>query len=98
MAPKLTHDEVRRVARLAHLELTTADVELFAEQLSNILAYAAAVQQVDTTGVAPTAHVLGLEDRGREDVPQPSLDPRQWIANAPQADAAAGLFKVPKVL
>jgi aspartyl-tRNA(Asn)/glutamyl-tRNA(Gln) amidotransferase subunit C len=98
MAPKLTPDEVRRVARLAHLELTAADVELFADQLSSILAYAAAVQQVDTTGVAPTAHVLGLEDRGRDDVPGPSLAPAQWIANAPEADAAAGLFKVPKVL
>ena len=98
MAPRLTPDEVRRVARLAHLELTTADVELFADQLSSILAYAAAVQQVDTTGVAPTAHVLGLEDRGREDSPQPSLEPSQWIANAPDADAVAGLFKVPKVL
>jgi aspartyl-tRNA(Asn)/glutamyl-tRNA(Gln) amidotransferase subunit C len=66
--------------------------------LSDILAYAAEVQQVDTTGVAPTAQVLGVEDRWREDAPEPSLEPRQWIQNAPQADAAAGLFKVPKVL
>jgi aspartyl-tRNA(Asn)/glutamyl-tRNA(Gln) amidotransferase subunit C len=98
MASNLTPDEVRRVARLAHLELTPAEVELFADQLSSILEYAAAVQQVDTTGVAPTAHVLGVEDRWRDDVAAPSLAPRQWIANAPDADAAAGLFKVPKVL
>lgn len=98
MAPRLTPDEVRRVARLAHLELTAAETELFAGQLSDILAYAAEVQQVDTTGVAPTAQVLGVEDRWREDAPEPSLEPRQWIQNAPQADAAAGLFKVPKVL
>jgi aspartyl-tRNA(Asn)/glutamyl-tRNA(Gln) amidotransferase subunit C len=94
----LTPEEVRRVARLAHLELTAAETELFAGQLSSILAYAAEVQQVDTTGVAPTAHVLGVEDRRRDDTPEPSLEPRQWIANAPQADPAAGLFKVPKVL
>ncbi len=98
MASRLTPDEVRRIARLAHLELTPPEIELFAGQLSRILAYADEVQQVDTTGVAPTAHVLGVVDRWREDAPQPSLEPQQWIQNAPQADAARGLFKVPKVL
>lgn len=98
MAPGLTADEVRRIARLAHLELSDTEIDLFTGQLSSILAYASEVQQIDTTGIAPTAHVLDVADRWRADVAAPPLDRRDWIGNAPDADPATGLFKVPKVL
>ena len=50
--------DVRRIAALAHLELTDAEADLFARQLRDVLAYADAVQRVDTTGVPPTSHPL----------------------------------------
>jgi aspartyl-tRNA(Asn)/glutamyl-tRNA(Gln) amidotransferase subunit C len=98
MASRLTPDEVRRIAGLAHLALSDADVALFTDQLSSILTYADAVQRIDTTGIEPTAHVLNVESREREDVAAASLERRDWIGNAPDADAATGFFKVPKVL
>ncbi len=98
MASKLTRDEVLRVAELARLELSDAEVELFTRQLDEILGYAQQVQDVETTGVSPTSHALAVEGAWRDDERVPSLDLDASLANAPSADRAAGLFKVPKVL
>jgi aspartyl-tRNA(Asn)/glutamyl-tRNA(Gln) amidotransferase subunit C len=98
MASKLTRDEVLRVAELARLELDDAEVDLFTRQLDEILGYAEQVQEVDTAGVSPTSHALSLEGAWRADEPAPSLSREDAFANAPSADRAAGLFKVPKVL
>ena len=98
MASTLTRDDVLRIAELARLELTGAEVETFTRQLDEILGYAKQVQEVDTAGVSPTSHALGIDAAWREDRPAASLDLTDSLANAPQADRAAGLFKVPKVL
>ena len=98
MASTLTKEDVLRVAELARLELSDAEVELFTKQLGDILGYADQIQTVDTSGVSPTSHVLGTEGTGREDAPAPSLPLDDSFANAPSADRPAGLFKVPKVL
>ena len=87
-----------RVARLAHLELSDAEVDLFTHQLADILAYASDVQQVDTADVPPTSHALASGPMWREDVPVPSLDRDEVLANAPDARREAGLFRIPKVL
>ena len=98
MASKLTREEVLRVARLAHLELSEAEVDLFTHQLTDILAYASDVQQVNTADVPPTSHALTSGPMWREDVPAPSLDRDEVLADAPDARREAGLFRVPKVL
>ena len=58
MASTLTRDEVARIAELARLSLSDAEVTLFTTQLTRILEYAEAVQRVDTTGVPPTSHAI----------------------------------------
>jgi aspartyl-tRNA(Asn)/glutamyl-tRNA(Gln) amidotransferase subunit C len=98
MASKLTREEVLRVARLAHLELSDAEVDLFTGQLADILAYAGDVQQIDTTDVPPTSHALASGPMWREDEPTPCLDRDEALANAPDARREAGVFRVPKVL
>ncbi len=98
MASKLTRDDVLRVARLAHLDLTDADVDLFTQQLADILAYAGEVQKIDTADVPPTSHALASGPMWRDDAPVPSLDRHEALANAPDARREAGLFRVPKVL
>src|SRR5687767_10545802 len=98
MAPTLTVTDVERIAALAQLELTDEEKQLFAKQLADILAYAEQVQAIDTSGVAATAHVLAGQRREREDVPRPSLSVADAVANAPDADAEAGLFRVPRVI
>ena len=93
----LTVEDVERIARLANLELTQDEKQLFTKQLADILAYAEQVQGVDTTGVEATAHVnaTGVE---RSDEPKPSLEVSEAVANAPDAAPEAGLFRVPRVI
>jgi aspartyl-tRNA(Asn)/glutamyl-tRNA(Gln) amidotransferase subunit C len=97
MSDALTRADVERIAALASLELTEAEAETFTRQLADILAYAQQVQQLDTTGVPPTAHVLA-EAFDRPDEPAASLDREQALAAAPDAAVEAGLFRVPRVI
>ena len=71
---------------------------LFADQLTAILAYADQIQQVDTSGVAIGGAAAGGVAAGRDDGPAPSLDRDLALGQAPAADRAAGLFKVPRVI
>ena len=94
----LTKHDVERIASLARLELTEAEVDLYARQLADILAYAQQLGQVDTSGVPATSHVLSREPLERGDVPRPSLPQADALANAPDPAPAAGLFRVPRVI
>jgi aspartyl-tRNA(Asn)/glutamyl-tRNA(Gln) amidotransferase subunit C len=96
MADRFTRDDVDAIARLARLELAPEEQDLFARQLGDILAYARQVQDVDTTGVPPTAHALVTAMRLRDDDVVPSLPRDDAQAAAPAT--ARGLFKVPRVL
>src|SRR5712691_8206793 len=74
MPSALTHEEVAKIAALANLELNAEEIDLFARQLGDILAYADEVQQIDTTGVPPTASVVPRHAVDRPDEVRPSLD------------------------
>ena len=94
----LTIADVERIAALAQLELTDEEKRLFTTQLADILAYAEQVQAIDTSGVPATAHVNAAQRTEREDVPRPCLSVEDALANAPDAEADAGLFRVPRVI
>ncbi|MBI2806823.1 MAG: Asp-tRNA(Asn)/Glu-tRNA(Gln) amidotransferase subunit GatC [Planctomycetes bacterium] len=79
----LSADEVRQVADLARLEISDADLEPMARQLSAILDYINQLQKVNTDGVEPLAHALELHDVFREDVTGHSLSVEEALANAP---------------
>jgi len=96
MATVLSPADVDRIATLARLELTDDERVRFATQLSAILAYADQVQQVDTSSV--TAATGPTVPRLRDDERRSSLDRAPVLEQAPAADRAAGLFKVPRVL
>ncbi|HEY7501638.1 MAG TPA: Asp-tRNA(Asn)/Glu-tRNA(Gln) amidotransferase subunit GatC [Vicinamibacterales bacterium] len=98
MPGDLTRADVERIAQLARLELTEPEKDLMTPQLSSVLAYAQQVQQVATAGVPPTSHALDAADTARDDVPEPSLPRDEALSQAPEADLAHGLFKVPRVL
>jgi aspartyl-tRNA(Asn)/glutamyl-tRNA(Gln) amidotransferase subunit C len=97
MADRFSRSDVARVARLARLELDAEEQDLFARQLAGILAYAEQIQRVPTEGVEPTSHA-GDAAMLRDDDVRPSLPRDASLAAAPDGDAAAGLFKVPRVL
>ena len=98
MAFTLDRDDVRRIAALAHLDLTAAEIDLFSRQLGDILNYVDELRTLDTTGVEPTSHPLAAEPVWRPDELAPSLDRATVLGGAPAASPATGLFKVPKVL
>ncbi len=80
----LSAAEVKHVAELAKLELSEEEITLFATQLSAVLDYAAALQEVDTSHVPPTATVLPLRSVMRDDEVRPSLPLEEVLANAPE--------------
>ncbi len=98
MPAGFTRDEIAAIATLANLELDAAELDLFARQLGDILAYAEVVQHIDTTGVPPTASVVARHAADRADEVTPSLDRDEILAAAPDAALDAGFFKVPRVI
>ena len=98
MAAGITRSEVQAIAALARLELDEQEIELFARQLGDILEYANQVQRIDTAGVPPTATLVARHAADRPDEVTPSLDRTAALANAPDAAAKAGLFRVPRVI
>ena len=98
MPAGLTRDQIAALAALAHLELDAAEIDLFARQLGDILAYAEVVQQIDTTGVPPTASVVAGHAADRPDEVRPPLDREEALAAAPDSALDAGFFKVPRVI
>jgi aspartyl-tRNA(Asn)/glutamyl-tRNA(Gln) amidotransferase subunit C len=98
MPSGFTREQVAAVAALANLELDPAEVDLFARQLGDILAYADEVQQVDTTGVPPTAIIVTRHSSDRPDEVRAMLDRDEALANAPDPEHRTGFFKVPRVL
>jgi aspartyl-tRNA(Asn)/glutamyl-tRNA(Gln) amidotransferase subunit C len=93
---KLTHEQVRHVARLARLALAPGEEERYARQLSEVLAFAEQLDELDTSAIAPTAYAADLPDLLREDSPLPSLAPEAVLANAPAHEGSA--LAVPKII
>ena len=89
----LTRDQVLHVAKLARLNLTDEDVELYIRELSGVLDYVEKVEELDLADVAPTSHVVPVENVLRADTPRPSLSREEALASAP--DPGVGGFRVP---
>lgn len=92
----LSRHQVEHVATLARLELSEAEKETFANQLSAILSYVEQLKAWDTSAAAPTPTVLGPVKSLRDDVVKASLPVDRAVANAPQA--TDGFFGVPKII
>ena len=93
---KLSHEEVLHIALLARLGLTEAEVDRFREQLSNILENFEVLQQLDTSGIPPTAQSIALQNVVSDDEVVPSLPQSRVLANAPQKEE--NFFRVRAVL
>ncbi len=91
----LTLEEIRKVAKLARLDLTDAELTEMLPQLTSILDYVAQLQQLDTAGVEPLAHPLPIHNVFRDDEPRPSLPVDEALQNAP--NRTGDFFAVPAV-
>ncbi|MFZ2563296.1 MAG: Asp-tRNA(Asn)/Glu-tRNA(Gln) amidotransferase subunit GatC [Corynebacterium variabile] len=97
---EISRDEVAHLARLSRLALTEEELIHFAEQIDGIVETVAAVQEVDTEGIAPLSHptqnVDGDVSIMREDVPESLLTAEQALDQAPKQ--AQDRYQVPRIL
>jgi aspartyl-tRNA(Asn)/glutamyl-tRNA(Gln) amidotransferase subunit C len=93
---KLTLEEVKHIAELARLQLTEEEMARYAEQLSDILDYAARLQSIDTSTISPTDRVISTGNVLRKDEARPGLCQQTLLDNAPETEK--GQFKVPPIL
>jgi aspartyl-tRNA(Asn)/glutamyl-tRNA(Gln) amidotransferase subunit C len=101
MTTKVSVEDVKRVAELAHLELAPEETPRMLHDLNAILEYVAELNELDTSGVVPLAQVSELLDGVgtgclRADELRSSLDRATVMAQAPETDQV--FFKVPKVI
>jgi len=92
----LTQSEVEHIARLARLRLSTEEMNRFREQLSDILDYAARLQELDTSNISPTSSVLSGQNVLRTDVPHTGLERNVLMQNTMDTEQAQ--FRVPPIL
>ncbi|HCN57392.1 MULTISPECIES: Asp-tRNA(Asn)/Glu-tRNA(Gln) amidotransferase subunit GatC [Exiguobacterium] len=92
---KINEEQVRHVAHLARLAVTDEEVQQFTVQLEKILGFAEQLNELDTTGVEPTTHVLDLKNVLRKDEVRPSL-PRTEVERL-SPDWEDGQVRVPAV-
>lgn len=92
----ITAETVQQVAKLARLELEASEAHKLTEQLGSILDYVAQLNEMDTTGIPPTAHPLPIDNVTRPDALRPSLSIEQVLQNAPVQEQ--DMFRVPKIL
>jgi aspartyl-tRNA(Asn)/glutamyl-tRNA(Gln) amidotransferase subunit C len=89
----IDRDQVLHVARLARLRLSDDELERMPAEMTKILEHVERMNMLELEGVAPTSHVVELQNVLREDVPRPSLPREKALEGAP--DVANGGFRVP---
>ena len=88
--------DVEYVANLSRLELDDADMDNFVPNLQEILSYVDKLNELDTSNIEPTAHVLSLSNVKREDEIKPSLSNEEALKSAPETSGE--FFLVPPVI
>jgi aspartyl-tRNA(Asn)/glutamyl-tRNA(Gln) amidotransferase subunit C len=92
----LERSQVEHIASLARIGLTEDEIEMFGEQLSQILEQFEVLNELDTSGVTPTGHAEGLQTVMRDDLAEDSLDSEDVLKNAPRREGE--FFRVNAVL
>ena len=83
---ELKKDIIKKLARLARIELTEAEEDKYQSQLSSILDYAEKLNKVNTDGVEPTAHVTGLHNITRNDLIKDEKLQSDIVSQAPRIE------------
>ena len=91
----ITIKDVEHVAKLARLELTEDEKQLYTKQLGDVLKYVDQMNEVDTTNVKPMCQVIDFYNVMREDKVVQEISKEDLMANAPEEEN--GFFKVPKI-
>lgn len=92
----ITKADIEYVAKLARLNFTEEEKDKFTHDMQGIIGFVDKLNELDTTGIEPTAHVLPIHNVFREDCVEQSMDRDKILQNAPQKKD--GAFLVPKVV
>ncbi len=92
----ISDEDVLKVAKLAKLQVPSAEVSKLASQLSSIVGLVEQLKSVRTDGVEPLAHAMDIHSVLRADLVKPSLGRDAALANSPQHDEEC--FRVPPVM
>ncbi len=92
----LDREQVRHVAFLARLQLTSEEEAQFTQQLDSILSYVEQLQELDTEGIDPTFHAVDVEQILRADDVNPWPDLDAILDGAPEREEQ--FFRVPRIL
>ncbi|GAB4165080.1 MAG: Asp-tRNA(Asn)/Glu-tRNA(Gln) amidotransferase subunit GatC [Rhodocyclaceae bacterium] len=92
----LSREQVSRIADLARIEISPAEVDTLQGELNRIFMLIERMRAVDAGAAAPMAHALDVSQPLREDVPAEGDRREEFLALAPEAEA--GLYLVPKVI
>ncbi|MDP2671534.1 MAG: Asp-tRNA(Asn)/Glu-tRNA(Gln) amidotransferase subunit GatC [bacterium] len=94
---KISQEDVKHVAKLASLSLSEKEIELYTQQLSEVIDYnMGELKKVDTNKIEPITNITGLEDILAEDEVEPGLTQEEALANSKETHN--GFFKVKAVL
>ncbi|WP_121970354.1 Asp-tRNA(Asn)/Glu-tRNA(Gln) amidotransferase subunit GatC [Leptolyngbya sp. BC1307] len=89
-------EQVRKVAKLARLELSDVEEQQFTSQLSSILEYVQQLDELDTESVPPTTRAIEVSNITRPDQLETFTEREAILDSAP--DREGDFFKVPKIL
>jgi len=95
-SPSISREEVAHLATLARIDLTDAELDHLAPQLSVILESVASIAGIADADTPPTSHALPLTNVFRPDVVTPGLTAEEALAGAPEQEQQR--FKVPRIL
>ncbi|WP_374722192.1 Asp-tRNA(Asn)/Glu-tRNA(Gln) amidotransferase subunit GatC [Peribacillus tepidiphilus] len=93
---RISLEQVKHVAHLARLAITEEEAEKFTKQLADIIEFAEQLNELDTSSIEPTSHVLDMKNVLREDIAKKGLPVEEVLKNAP--DHKDGQFRVPSIL
>ena len=93
---RITPNDVRKVSKLARLEIADESIQTYAKQLEKILEYIAQLQKVDTKNIPPTTRAVEVVNVLRKDIVKNSPEKEEILNLAPQREGQ--FYKVPKIL
>ncbi len=93
---KISISDVRKVAKLARLELPEDQIETYTAQIEEILTYIDQLQKIDTENISPTTRAVEVVNRMREDIVDVNCSREEILNQAPHREG--NFFRVPKIL
>lgn len=92
----IDENEIRKLARLAHLKLEETEIGELSKDLNSILEYVKTLEKVDVKNVEPMSHVHGSINIFRDDIAEPSMPIEKSLSNAP--DTSGRFIRVPIII